>query len=344
MKICRLFGVSRILVAMLLLGFLAVTAGSASAQVNLLPLQDFEGDFPPAGWAVLNDYGGPVVWHRSDQYPIGQWGDAAPPPMSSYTAYVESYPAYCGYLYDTSLVSPAFSTEDMKSVEVQFDFQYWVYSYEFLDLDYSIDYGPWVTLESLPSIGGYVAEHRTVDISVTKGNPNVRLRWRYYNLTSACDWWASIDNVSVLGLPSCIESFISQGTIYDMKDPRKDTFIIQWLTGCTGLADAVTDLSTKTVHVEVGPFSVDIPGSKFVHFRAGYYQYYKPCTLTSRAILLFRLFPTSKSLYLYGSIVSLNGIANPVTVKVSIGDMCWEATDEWREFPSWSGVKYGYRK
>jgi hypothetical protein len=59
---------------------------------------------------------------------------------------------------------------------------------------------------------------------------------------------------------------------------------------------------------------------------------------------LFRLFPTSKSLYLYGSIVSLNGIANPVTVKVSIGDMCWEATDEWREFPSWSGVKYGYRK
>jgi hypothetical protein len=190
------------LAVLMLLGFSAVTVGNASAQ---LISENFEGTFPPAGWSVTNDQPGtgPVFWHRSDQLP-----NYAALQSSGLTAYVESYPAYCGYAYDTSLITPPFSTMGLTNVSVRFDYQYWVYSSEFLALDYRIGAGPWIHLENLPSIGGYVVESHVVDISVTRGNPSVQLRWRYYNLSTGCDWWANIDNVEIghdVGIPTLNE-------------------------------------------------------------------------------------------------------------------------------------------
>jgi hypothetical protein len=181
---------------MMLLSVISVSTANAAFP---LVSENFEGTFPPSGWEVTEDdptysY---VVWHRSDQSPNYAAGSIQPP-ISGFFAYAESYPAYCGYSYDTSLISPSFSTVGMDAVEVQFDFQFWKYSSESMDLDYRIGAGPWVNLETLPSIGGYTPQTRIVDISVTKGNPSVQLRWRYYyNSGSTCDWWASIDNVVI---------------------------------------------------------------------------------------------------------------------------------------------------
>jgi hypothetical protein len=191
----RLNFLSLMLVLVVTFGFVA------TSQAQVMLFQDFEGSFPPTGWSVTNDDGGPVVWHRSDVAP--NYGTGQSLPISGYFAYAESYPAYCGFSYDTSLITPAFSTVGMDKVEVSFAFQYWVYSSEHLALDYRIGAGPWVNIENLPSYGGYTAQSRTVDISMTAGNPSVQLRWRYYNLSSGCDWWTSIDNV-VIAEYSCI--------------------------------------------------------------------------------------------------------------------------------------------
>jgi len=184
-----------IMAVIMLLGFLSVSAEDASAQIIS---ENFEGTFPPSGWSVTEDdpsysY---VVWHRNDQAPT--YGASQSSPISGFHAYAESYPAFCGYSYDTSLVTPPFSTMGMTNIELQFYYQYWVYSSDFLALDYRIGAGPWIHLENLPSTGGYTASSRVVDISVTSGNPSVQLRWRYYNTGSGCDWWTNIDNVVIL--------------------------------------------------------------------------------------------------------------------------------------------------
>jgi hypothetical protein len=167
---------------------------SNNTVTETLLSENFDGTFPPAGWSVTNDNGGPVVWHRSDASP-----NYYALPSSGYSAYSESYPAYCGYSYDTSLVSPSFSTVDMDSVELKFDYEFWKYSSEYLALDYRIGGGSWINLENLTNNGFTLIEDYTVDISVTKGNSNVQLRWRYYNLSSGCDWGVNIDDVQVTG-------------------------------------------------------------------------------------------------------------------------------------------------
>lgn len=185
---------------------LALTAGAlllapaVSAQaVQVLPLEQFEGTFPPDGWAVTNDDppGGPVLWHRSDTAP--NYGAADYAPFSGFTAYAESYPAYCGYSYDTSLITPAFSTEGIIGgpLWVTFDYQYWVYSNEYLALDYRIGAGPWTNVTNLASLGGYTGQSMQIAIDDALGYPAVQLRWRYYNTSVGCDWWTNVDNVQV---------------------------------------------------------------------------------------------------------------------------------------------------
>lgn len=157
-----------IMAVTILLGFLSISSEKASAQ---LISENFEGTWPPTGWTITEDdpnydY---VVWHRNDQSP--NYGASQPAPISGYHAYAESYPAYCGYSYDTSLITPAFSTVGMTNIELKFDYQFWVYSTEHLALEYRIGAGPWILLEDLPSTGGYKAVTHIVDISVTSGNP-----------------------------------------------------------------------------------------------------------------------------------------------------------------------------
>ena len=187
---------------------------AATAEIiDLLPLETFEGTFPPAGWAVTNGAPGYVVWHRSDVSP--NYGATQDPPITGLHAYAESYPAYCGYAYDTELITPPFSTENIDAgpITVSFDYQYWVYSSEALTVDYRIGAGPWVPLESLVSYGGYTAVSHQIDITGTIGYPDVQLRWRYYNTGAGCDWWTNLDNIRVQAyVPSLTQEIPTLGT------------------------------------------------------------------------------------------------------------------------------------
>jgi hypothetical protein len=164
--------------------------------------EDFEGTFPPAGWTTINS--GIVAWIRSDgASPSAWWANPPPWPLSGLAAYVEACAIQCDpYVpYDTSLATPAFSTMGMDSVELRFDYQFYWYEQERLDLEYSTDGGStWTLLESLPQTGQGTGQSRTVDISALKDLPSVRLRWHYYNSMNGKGYWAEIDNVRVTGV------------------------------------------------------------------------------------------------------------------------------------------------
>jgi hypothetical protein len=214
-------------------GGAAVIIGSLINKTLLS--EDFEGTFPPSGWSAINNYGGsPIVWHRSDAYPSSQ----VLKPDTGYFAYIDSDVFYLGGVsgrpsrsvvapslsasetegykttsynghYDSSLVTPSFSTLGMLTVKLQFSYQFIQFlGYETLALDYRIDDGPWINIENITptEIVGYDtdptttwADAYTVDISETSNHLNVQLRWRYYDLSSGWDWWVAIDDVKVIG-------------------------------------------------------------------------------------------------------------------------------------------------
>ena len=190
-------------------GMSLATAHSAAAQFGCFGTEETfdQGGAPsvPGTWSLVSgnwtvteddasySY---VYWHRSDQSPT--YGASQGAPISGLHAYAESYPAYCGYSYDTSLVSPSFATTGMREVIARFAYQYWVYSSEFLHLDYRIGSGSWVTAENLASNGGYAPAWKNVDMTAARGQGSVQIRFRYANLGSGCDWWTNVDNVSMV--------------------------------------------------------------------------------------------------------------------------------------------------
>ncbi len=134
--------------------------------------------------------------------------------------------------------------------------------------------------------------------------------------------------------------WIYSGSIYDKNPPQKDTFFIE-MQNCTGLSDAITNLDTKTVQVDVGPFSMLVPGDEWDLF-PGYYRYHKTEETAGDTLFNHLLFYEDEAIRLYGSNVVLDGIANPITVRVDIDGWSCESTDTWRELPYGGGVKYAY--
>jgi hypothetical protein len=120
---------------------------------------------------------------------------------------------------------------------------------------------------------------------------------------------------------------LSQGLIHDRFDPLKDMFNMN-LASSAGLADAVANLGTKTVRIEVGPETLSIPGAEFSYNPAGYYLYNNPLSATK-----VTLFPGSGKISLYYAKANVNGISDPITVKVEVGGWCTETTEEWEKFP-----------
>jgi hypothetical protein len=171
--------------------------GTADAEITLgvggpgaLLFEDFEGDFPPAGWDVTND--GDCPWETTDDLGMPGWvGDFR-------AAAADSDACGSGSNSDTSLITPSFSLEGATMAEVNFDMGIRSLSNTIVDLDISIDGGSWMNIDS------WVAEDVaypdeavdpfTYDLGNWAGESDVRLRWRYQ---AGWDWWVVVDNVEV---------------------------------------------------------------------------------------------------------------------------------------------------
>lgn len=129
------------------------------------------------------------------------------------------------------------------------------------------------------------------------------------------------------------------GTIYDKWDPWNDTLYVN-LENCSGLSGAIADLENELVTIQVGPFAMEIPGSDFVLTKTGYYLYYHPGKTAGEETVKLCLTPFSESVSFYCGNTKVDGITNPITVELTIGNWtCW-LTKEWKELPYSTGIKY----
>jgi uncharacterized membrane protein len=157
--------------------------------------EDFEGSFPPAGWSVLDYWGGGATWNNNSftgapnfAGGLGTCADAnnMPAPMMS------------------GLRTPTFSLVGYSTAFLEFDM-----SYDDLDagsaplavaeVRLTTDGGgSWYILETYDedhSVGG-PGEHINIDLSAFAGEPNISVEFYMYNDVAPVYYW-QIDNVKV---------------------------------------------------------------------------------------------------------------------------------------------------
>lgn len=176
-----------------------VLVPEASPLSCVLPAVEFE-DGIPSDWSVVDDQGNGVVWTLSGPggYPY-ECGESNYTSGTGRAACVSSE-AFVNQLFDTSLVSPTFSLEDVTSVSLTYQANYRNFAnLDYLDLDISTDGGSnWTNLLSWNDDHGATAstpgELVSVDLTAYIGEPNLRLRWRYH-IAENYAWYAQIDEV-----------------------------------------------------------------------------------------------------------------------------------------------------
>ncbi|GBC84707.1 Cell wall-associated protease [bacterium HR11] len=177
----------------------SVTADVQKVTVIETPVltEDFSGGIP-ASWTIVN--GGTCTATWTDTNPCSR---SIGPPFSGTFAIADSDCAGsgCGVM-DEQLITPSMDlsacTGPGKNVWLRFSNQYNNLG-DVADVDVSIDGGTtWTTVLHMISDDGYPTPNtKAVDLTaIAAGQPNVKVRFHYYNANWA--WWWAIDNVEVV--------------------------------------------------------------------------------------------------------------------------------------------------
>lgn len=152
-------------------------------------------------WTVVDNEGTGVIWTNIEDSEIGGnytggTGDAASV-NSDATPFTD---------YDTELVSNPFSLQNQASASLDYlaNFRNYVEGADTLDVDITTDGGnSWTNLLSWSEDhGGFRSapgEAVSIDLGAYLGEPDVQVRWHYYNPNTGgdWDWYAQVDNVSL---------------------------------------------------------------------------------------------------------------------------------------------------
>jgi len=152
-------------------------------------------------WTVVDNEGTGVVWTDIASSGIGGnftggTGDAASV-NSDANIFVE---------FDSELISNSFSLQNQASASLDYLVNYQnLAGLDFLDVDITTDGGSnWTNLLSWNEdhpVGGLFAapgEAVSLDLAAYLGEPNVQVRWHYYDPnTGDWDWYAQVDNVAL---------------------------------------------------------------------------------------------------------------------------------------------------
>ncbi len=158
--------------------------------------ENFDGIFPPSGWTVVDYAGTGVVWNTNTFWLDGNYTGG-----SGTAAAVDSDEA--GSLeFDTALVSPVLTPSTLPTLTLTYLANYQNYAnYDYLDLDISVNGGPWTNILRWNEDHGTMNNTPGVtviqDLSAYATGP-FQLRWHYYDpRTGDWDWYAQVDNVSM---------------------------------------------------------------------------------------------------------------------------------------------------
>ena len=161
-----------------------------SAEVTVLPLVDFEGAFPPAGWALANSTTGCVGsadWTNTDPGARGNLTSG-----TGLFAVGDSDACGSGVAFDAEMSSPAFDLTGLSDPEVTFAHNYNdIGGADTATVDVRVGAAnPWVNVHTwiADASGSY-----TTPIAGA-GQADVSLRWHY---VAGWDWWWEVDEVVV---------------------------------------------------------------------------------------------------------------------------------------------------
>jgi len=155
--------------------------------------EQFEGDFPPAGWTVKNNTSSAGnIWKRNDQ-----WGRANMTGGTGYSAAADSDMAGSGSgAFDTELLSPLIvMPATPRNLVFKHRFQY-IYTTDRGYVDVSTNGG--ATWTNLRTFSATDSTEQTIDMSAYAGMTIV-LRWRYVSGSWAYYW--QIDDVRTQTIP-----------------------------------------------------------------------------------------------------------------------------------------------
>ncbi len=170
--------------------------GDCAEVVSWLLYEDFEGTFPPVGWTVVDNLGGPnPVWERNDDVGEYNWADGG------YCAIADS--DY--YEYDpmnTDLVSPVVDCSDFCDVTLLFDTDFWYSEDEWANVlvRSSATGGAWVNVLAWNEEDHPGPLTVSLDISAyADQQPDLQIRFNYDTKGEEWLWWWEVDNVLVCG-------------------------------------------------------------------------------------------------------------------------------------------------
>jgi uncharacterized repeat protein (TIGR01451 family) len=175
--------------------------------------------------------------------------------------------------------------------------------------------------------------NKTVHIVVTPTAEGTITNTAAVQSTSVIDPTSANNTVSITtDVNAPVDGEITKGKIVDKTKAGKDSFKIDM--ACTGLADAVTDLATTTVAIDIGTYSTTVPGPAFILKGKPPKEKY----ISKQGKSKYTLYPGSDRLVLQGtSITSLDGTTNDIPVQVTIGGWSCFTADTWTEKTKPSG-------
>lgn len=173
--------------------------GTADAEIDLafggqgaVLFEDFEGDFPPDGWTVIDDGSG-CPWMTTDDYAMTGW------PGAFRAAAVDSDDCGSGTSADTWLITPSMDLSAAGMAELNFDLGINALTATVVTVAASTDGG--ATWETIASWANEDVAHpddaalpQSFNLEDFLGESDVQIGFRYQ---SGWDWYVVVDNVEV---------------------------------------------------------------------------------------------------------------------------------------------------
>ncbi len=168
-----------------------------------LPLftENFDGDkFPPAGWEVIDHEGAGVVWDFAAAWGEGNYSGTGEAATASSDAAGEAE-------FDTEIITPWIDATGYKNIALQYNVNYQNFAgLDFLNVDVQVaGSSSWATVLSWNEDHGSFRGTPGEFVSLVLDDYSCRsiffrVRWHYYDPNAGdFDWYAQIDDVSILG-------------------------------------------------------------------------------------------------------------------------------------------------
>jgi hypothetical protein len=180
------------------LPFTLTNVGGLAAQYSLMTAlltEDFEADFPPLDWQVVNN-GGDCAWQRNDQLPSGRPNYAG---GSGFSAAADSDRCGSGTTMDTELRTPPLDLSAATIARLELVAAYRHLGGSSFRIRVSVDGGHnwdnvlhWTASVSPEGPGAPIA----LDLTSYVGYDEVIISFHYR--ATSWDWWAQIDQVRVI--------------------------------------------------------------------------------------------------------------------------------------------------